>query len=159
MFNLPPGVKYAINDGRGLKYVTYAEIRRNRIANQAERLNRITALDTPCRQAAYIWVFFVPGVIYGGWHLYLRTLRESFWIGRDFGTSRWNHYNDLCQSIIEQVPCGVLPVADNFERWKIAFSEQFRRPGKRKQGICFGWADFERGYLRGIEVVDHRRNG
>src|SRR5487761_2099922 len=84
--NWPKGVAYMVPNGRnGLDRVSFADIQAARIKRQKERLERITRIAEPDRQAAYVWVFFVPGFLYGGWHLYLCTLRERLWIGRDFG--------------------------------------------------------------------------
>lgn len=125
----PKDLAYIINGER----VTFAMLREARIQRQAEHLIRKLADRGPVRQAAHIWVFFVPGTIYGGWHLYLRTLKHSWWLKRPEG---------IALDIMAAFPCGILPLPENFYEWKKAFAATYSadRDG-RQQGIIHGWVE------------------
>lgn len=128
----PADVAYVI-DG---KRVTYAEVRKARKGRQAEHLARVLRRDGPCRRPAHLWVFFVPGMIYGGWHLYLRTHKDSWWLKRPEG---------IALDLMAAFPCGILPIAENFHAWKEAFGASYRSDvGNRKQAIIRGWVECDR---------------
>ena len=143
----PKDVAYIISDGPNrLRRVTWEEIKAERIKTQRERLKRILAVDALNRQAAYVWAFFVPGVIYGGWHLYLRTIRDSFWISRDVHRRDLGRFDDLALDVMAKFPCGFLPLRDNFRDWLPVFATTYqsqRKRGGKPQGIIFGWAEME----------------
>lgn len=113
--------------------VTWDEIRQMRRDRQARHLATVLRIDGPVRRAAFVWTFFVPGVIYGGWHLYLRTVTDSWWIRAS---------NGIALEIMRTFPCGLLPIPENFYRWKQAFAGAFPRPGKfSRQGMLAGWIE------------------
>lgn len=93
--------KHKINGRR----VTYAELRENRKRKQAEHLARIVAVRGPVRHAAHVWTFYVPGMIYGGWHLYIRTHEDRWWLRKP---------EAIALEIMRLYPCGLFPTADNF---------------------------------------------
>ena len=146
MFSFPRGVKYAINEGHGLRFVTFADIKAERIAKQRRHLNRVLATTSTQRRACLIWTFFVPGVIYGGWHLYIRTIEESLWLHPRLGARDLSE--GLTLDIMRMFPCRFLPILQNFEAWKEAFARQHtygRKRGGKVQGIVFGWTDLQAG--------------
>lgn len=120
------------------KPVTYTDIREERKREQSAHLSRILAPRNAVRRAAQVWVFFVPGWLYGGWHLYVRTLQDEKWL--------WEG-DPLAMSIMRQFPCGLLPLPECFYEWKKAFARKYARPGKRRQGIANGWINVERGHF------------
>jgi hypothetical protein len=132
-FNWPAEIAYKI-DGRT---VTYADMKADRIVKQKEHLQKILAIGGPVRRAAYVWTFFNPHFPYSGWHLYLRTIEDSWWI---------RTCDSLAINIMQMFPCGLLPIPDNFYAWKEAFAKDHARPSSRrtKQGMVFGWVDVER---------------
>lgn len=116
--------------------VTWAQVHENRRQRQRQILGHRMACTGPVRRAAYVWTFFVPGVIYGGWHLYLCTLKEKWWIRRD---------DPFELVLMAQFPCGMLPIPENKYRWKQAFAQQYSAPRQRggePQGVVFGWASY-----------------
>jgi hypothetical protein len=140
---LPKGVAFAYSSGRnGLTFVTHADLKRQRIAKQRTHLAWVTSLESePCRRAALIWTFFVPGTIYGGWHLYLRTITRSNWIRPSY---RFATGDKLEIEIMTMFPCGLLPIPENICRWKEAFAHTYpcrTKRGGKPQGVVFGWAD------------------
>ena len=126
------------------KPVTLADIRARRRREQAEHLARmLKGCYRWGRKPAQVWVFFVPGFIYGGWHLYVRTFRNAVWVRE--GNSR------LAQSVMRQLPCGCLPGVADFDEWKEAFWKQYKVKGARRKTAVFnGWID-ECGYRIGDE--------
>ena len=125
-----PGVAMLV-DG---KPVTFAELKARRVRAQKERLQRISETE-PTRHAAHIWTFYVSHWIYHGWHLYVRTLHDRWWI---------RECNDFALSLMRQFPCGLFPIPDNFYRWKKAFAEQYSR-GPSTGGMILGWLNLEYG--------------
>ena len=138
---LPKGVAFAINQGYGLKFVTYADLKQQRIDKQRRHLEYVTSVREG-RRAGFIWVFHQPHWIYHGWWLYLRVLgRGDIRIEPGIGYS----FPDLARQAMEMFPCGIIPVADNFELWKEAFAAAYRRPGRfRKQGLAPVWINGDR---------------
>ncbi len=122
------------------KPVTWADIHKARTKHQNKRLWWKREYGVNQKRAAYIWVFYQPGLFgfaYAGWHLYIRTLNNSWWI-------RHNHYDDtLMLDIMRRFPCGIIPVRENFNQWKEAFAKTYSRPGRfKKQGLVLGWVEF-----------------
>ena len=135
-FNWPPEWASLV-DG---KPVTFAELKAARIERQKAHMDLITDDGIPLRRAAHIWTFFVPGWIYGGWHLYIRTIKNDWWI-----KNRYSGDWELIERIMKQFPCGLLPLPENFGAWKSAFAKEYRRvsPRRRKQGMVACWVDVD----------------
>ena len=131
-FNWPREVACIVN---GVP-VTFAEIRANRIANQRRHLERVLSCSASTRRAAHVWVFYNPGWLYGGWHLYIRTLKDRWWIST---------CDDMALRLMAMFPCGLLPMRDNFGAWKQAFAKAYARGKKGKQGMVAIWVDAEQG--------------
>jgi hypothetical protein len=127
--NWPKEIACFVNE----KAVTFAQLRAEQKERQSKRLQDIQRSFEPVHQAAFIWVFFVPGAIYGGWHLYVWTLKHSWWLKRPEG---------VALDIMRAFPAGVLPAPENFYQWKAAFAKQYSRPGRfKKQGLIPVWIE------------------
>lgn len=116
--------------------VTYADLLQERKERQARHLEMILGFNGPSRRAAHVWTFFVPGWLYGGWHLYLRTLKQDWWLRAD------SINQELIFEIRRLFPCGLLPIAENFYEWTEAFAKAYSRPGRfERQGIRPVWLE------------------
>lgn len=132
-WNWPPEIASIVNGDP----VTFSELKTARIERQKRHMDLIMDSEIPLRRAAHIWTFYVPGPFYGGWHLYIRTIKDRWWI-RDRYSDDWA----LIERIMKQFPCGLLPIPENFYEWKKAFSKMYRRGHrKRKQGMVAVWVD------------------
>lgn len=73
-------------------------------------------------RAAFVWVFRNEGPFFGGWWLYIRTLRDDY---------RLNHsrssYRLLFPKIMALYPCGFEPNEANFEQWAEVFASAHHR--------------------------------
>jgi hypothetical protein len=141
----PTEVAYMISDGQNrLKRVTWADIKADRVARQKRHLECVLQPTTPDRRAALVWTFFVPGPIYGGWHLYIRTVHDSVWLhGPEYPREI---RAELALSIMQMFPCGLLPIPENFYPWKEAFARAYpykTKRGRKPQGIVFGWVELD----------------
>jgi len=117
--------------------VTWADVHAKRRARQARILAERTAPAERRTVPAYVWVFYVPGMIYGGWWCYVVTrLRQ---IAITFRTYR----RDLALSIMRAAPCGMLPLVECFSAWMPQFAERHPRPpgveDPRRSGSLVGW--------------------
>lgn len=141
-----------IQDG---KRVSWAEVKSIRIDRQARHLREVTRWEGSVRHAAFVWVFYQPGLFgfaYMGWWLYLRTLHHDWKF--DLRLARQGL---SALDIMRRFPCGVLPMEENFEAWKTAFATQNSRPGRfRKQGLLPVWVtcNFEGGWPQVIQPRD-----
>lgn len=115
---------------------TWDQIHTERKKRQTERLRRILTFDGQVRIPCLVWTFYVPGIIYGGWHLYLRSNRNSWWVRERGGEEEMIAY------CMNTWPCGVLPFRENFYEWKEAFAKTYThgKRGRKPQGIRYGWA-------------------
>lgn len=140
-FNWPPEIASIVN---GVP-VTYAEIRANKIARQRKHLAGILKCEGPQRRAAHVWTFFIPGWIYGGWHLYIRTINERWWI---------RECDAFALSIMALFPCGLLPTPENFGAWKLRFARTYARGLDRQQGMVAGWIDLGSGRPKRFHCIE-----
>jgi hypothetical protein len=120
--------------------VTFAELKAQRVERQTRHLRKVEAVEAPVRHAAYVWVFYQPGLFgfaYMGWWLYIRALTYDWAFSfRSFEAGL------TTLDIMRQFPCGVLPLEQNFEQWKPAFAKAHWRPGRfPKQGLLPGWVE------------------
>ena len=122
-----------------LKATTWSDIHDIRRQRQRDRMSDIRRIPTPRFVPCYVWVFYVPGFIYGGWWCYIVTLRDSIAVNFQ-GFDR-----ELALSIMESVPLGMLPIQENFIPWMKELAK--RRPrkhtcrDKRTAGTIVGWLD------------------
>ena len=138
---LPKGVAYAIDSGRGLEFVTYAQLLSKRKRQQADHLKTVLSTKEG-RRAGYVWTFYQPGLFgfaYQGWWAYLRVLGHD-----DLKLAPDRYNSSLLEQAMHMFPCGVIPCKENFDFWKVEFGKQYARPGRfKKQGIAPIWVDFE----------------
>ena len=146
-FNWPKEIAFVENGKR----VTWAQLKAERVERQRKHLREVEATRCPVRHAAYVWVFYQPGIFgfaFMGWWLYVRTATQSW------GFSFRSFENGITTlDIMRQFPCGVLPATENFEQWKMAFAKEHWRPGRfKKQGLLPVWieSDYEGGWPQKI---------
>ena len=133
--NWSPGIAMKIDD----RSVTFSELRAERVRKQRERLERIHCFDaSPVRRAAHVWTFYVSHWIYHGWHLYMRTYNDRWWIREERGGNE-----ELILKIMKLFPCGLLPIMENFYKWKEAFAADY--PRGKKQGMVVVWIELGTG--------------
>lgn len=129
------------------KPITWAEVLDERRAQQRRRLADIHRPESPEMQPAYLWTFCVPGWLYGGWWCYLVTKRQKFSIGSRKNTTHANIDNErIVTELMTRIPCGVLPLPENFHLWMPAFAETYPRKNvkdPRPAGSLIGWFDKE----------------
>lgn len=91
----------------------------------------------PVVRPCFIWVFRNDSAIYGGWWLYVRTLRNQWSMdGR-------SNSEDLVTSIMDMYPLGLLPMRENLEAWKIRFADEYHYATHKRpcdQGLAIAWA-------------------
>jgi hypothetical protein len=159
-FHWPKEIACIINGER----VTYAELKKAKSERQRRRLQSILENVESVRHAAYVWVFYQPGLFgfaYQGYWLAIRTLKHCW-------TFEFRHEptGDRVKTIdvMAMFPCGCLPLVENFEKWKERFVKRYRRPGRfSKQGLVAVWieCDYEGGWPVRIEPchVDLPKSG
>lgn len=94
---------------------------------------RIYTLIKPC----YIWVFYNDTDLFGGWWLYIKTLKEDYAL--NFRTT-----NDrLLKKIMNEVNVGIIPF--DFYMWAEAFEKKYHHEGfkRKKQGLLRCWCIIE----------------
>lgn len=119
--------------------VTWAQVMEERRKRQADRLEQIRFNRSPCVLPAQVWTFRVPNsaVIYIGWHLYVRTFRDEWWV-------KGAGVDGVALDIMRSFPCDLLPIEENFEEWKERFAASYPRAGIRRgsrQGLAHGWVE------------------
>ncbi len=144
----PPDVARVLVDHSGRREVTWAEVMAYRREEQRSRLDALRRVDPPRTVPCYVWVFHVPGWLYGGWWCDVVTLREQLSVN-----FRWFR-QDLALSIMRAAPCGFLPLAKYFDQWMPAFAEEHvRGPCKdpRRAGTMVGWLTGEKRFTLIVE--------
>lgn len=132
--------------------VTWDEIMERRRLRQAEIMERRLRPAEPTVLPCYVWTFFISGFPFGGWHCYIVTRRFGD-ISLSFYRRRPSHYMEVAEQVMRAFPCGLLPLAENFETWMAAFAKRYPRsrnwPGgkvlhhgehdPRMAGLAYGW--------------------
>lgn len=137
--NWPKGVAYFISGYGGMEAVTYTQLKAARVEKQRKHFE-VMMQPAGYRHAAYLWTFYQPGLFgfaYMGWWAYLWTIKDSWQLSvRDCLSI------PLALQVMRQLPCGVLPIPENFEQWKEAFGKTYCRPGRfKRQGLVPGWVE------------------
>ena len=122
--------------------ITWAQLKAERVKRQRARMCSIDRMNiNPIRHAAYVWVFYQPGLFgfaYQGYWLAIRTLNHTWTLGFKGGCSIGIGIVD----IMKMFPCGFLPLIENYEKWKKEFIRQYYRPGRfKKQGMVPVWVE------------------
>ena len=115
---------------------------------QARHLQTIRRCSPSAWRRGQLWVFFVPGWLYAGWHCYVRALKEYWPVDFRSGPAK--------EWVMRQVPMGELPLAERFDKWCAAiakaYPKQRTRTDPRRAGIVNGWCHDGKFYLtRGID--------
>ena len=108
-------------DGRP---VTRGDILASKRRRQERQLARKRYSPDPVIKPCFVWVFYNNGFPYGGWWLYVRTLKNDWQIDR--------HGTNLKLPIMKLFPCGVLPIAENFWQWAEAFAAEYHYPTRKR---------------------------
>lgn len=144
-FDWPKDLACVVNGER----ITYLQIKERKIMKQRKHLEKVLRHDGPVRHAAYVWVFYQPGLLgfaYQGYWLSIWTLRHT-WTFRFRLDEMVSGLSTI--DVMRMFPCGYLPLIENFEYWKEAFVRKYLRPGRfKKQGLVMGWVecDYEGGW-------------
>lgn len=140
----------------GMVPVTWAEIHAERAERQRERLEWIRRPARERVRAAQVWVFLIPDSFnfFTGWWMYLRTLGGDIASGGPKGNV--SARSGLGKRIMELIPCGVLPMPENFDQWCEAFvklhPKKKGKKDKRRAGIFNGWTDGDSFYLKRSDI-------
>lgn len=140
LWRYPPDTVAVIN-GQPVTKSDILDAKRTRQARELEnKLRSYDNIEKPC----LIWTFNNGPVIpYGGWWLYVRTLKHDWCIRK-----RYNDI-DLTLKIMALYPCGLLPIMENYHKWLREFARHYpkataKRP--RDQGMALARAVYEPGY-------------
>lgn len=157
---LPDGVAYVYHNGGyhwpGVKIewiaVTYKELLEKKIKAQGLELWCKRRSELGYNLPGYVWVFKVPGFIFGGWWIYIKTAK------RDIGISFRHEYDKkMILKAMELYPCGMLPLMENFDKWAVLFSKQYAHVGfkrKKNQGLAKVRVYFDKnGDVENIELL------
>lgn len=152
-FNWPKDIAFIVNG----EPVTYAALREAKSKAQIERWKFKQSLNpSPVRHAAYVWVFYQPGLFgfaFAGYWLAIRTLRQDW----TFSFRHAEYGNGLkTTDMMAMFPLGFLPIKENFEPWKKAFVKRYSHPGRfPKQGLVKGWVtcDYDGGWPTSFKPI------
>jgi hypothetical protein len=132
--DLPREIAYLTNNGCGFdlkpdwKPVTYKDIfaKKKAIQECNIRYKRRHVYIKP----AYIWVFYNDSWLFGGWWIYLKTVKNDYPLNFKHNTSP-----GLVKKIMRLYPCDILPF--NFEIWAINFERTYHHEGfgRTNQGL------------------------
>lgn len=117
----------------------YSEI----LAEKVARQNRIleSKRDCPKIKPAFIHVFYNNTTFFGGWWIYIITLKKHYSIN-----FRNQNNPAMVLKAMELFPCGVLPINDNFNTWANAFANTYSHIGfkrKKAQGLVKCWVHLD----------------
>ena len=132
LFNYPPDVVYVVNGHP----VTRADILTAKRERQRRELEWKRRNREPVIKPCFIWTFYNDSWIYGGWWLYVRTLKESYQLRTDLE-------HCLILRIMQLFPCGHLPMLENYNLWKADFARTYHYPITHrpdKNGMAIAWA-------------------
>lgn len=101
--------------------ILYAKRERQRMELAAKRCSSYDSIIKPC----FVWTFYNSGLVYGGWWLYVRTLKESWEIDL-------RRQGEMVLKIMRLFPCGYLPIFENFTPWLAAFAKEYHYPTRKR---------------------------
>lgn len=122
------------------KIITKADILDEKRQRQKRILENKLQIKDPVLKPCFVWVFHNDGFPYGGWWLYIRTLK------RDWGIGFRRQYESLIPKIMSMWPCGLLPMVENFPVWMVTFANLYHYPTQkrlRNQGMVQAWAKID----------------
>lgn len=135
----------AVANGKPITRSDILEKKRARQASILANKRRVWGAETV---PGFIWTFYNPHFPYTGWHLYVRTLRASWWIRPDRNPG-------LALKIMRLYPCGLLPMLENFSLWKATFANTFPRATAKRptlQGMTLARVVVESG--RAVDIME-----
>lgn len=125
--------------------VTWKDIHAERAARDRSNVRGKIRDGTQEIKPAFVWVFHNNTDFFGGWYLYIKTLK------RDEAINFRGTNNKLMEKAMSLFPCGYIPLKQNFEPWMRAFAREFAHVGFKRtknQGLAPCRAVFDdRGYL------------
>jgi hypothetical protein len=113
-------------------YTTFDVLKKKRDKNEwALKYKRSCEIVKP----AYVWVFYNEGWIFGGWYIYIKTLKENYALNFRNNCRNEELHNSIIKKIMNFYPCGILPF--DFYVWAEAFEKTFHHEGfkRTKQGL------------------------
>lgn len=141
--DLPREIAYLYKDYPWEKWtrVTYKEIYAKKKQRQENNISikRRSDIVVPC----YVWVFYNGCFPYGGWWVYIRTVKEDYAVNfRNYDQER------LMEKIRSLFPCEILNIGGSFTKWAESFEKKFHRKGKRKKNaVAACHCKIRNGYL------------
>lgn len=132
---LPKGIAYLSKNHLYDDWVptTYKELLEKKIEKQKWELDRKRDCETTVTLPGYIWIFYVPGSLFAGWWIYIKTRKH------DYGISFRHERNDkLIVKCMQLFPLGIIPVLENFDHWAKKFAQQYPHVGfkrNKNQGL------------------------
>ncbi len=146
--SLPPEVAYGVRDApcMDMQMVSWGEVMDARRRRQREILRR-KRRGQPRRRAYRLEVSYFDQWAYGGWHALLDGLEDDRWLDKPDKHLRgpiMAAFPILVPTLFEMDDEG-----SRFERWKIAFAEQYKRREQcgRPVGVAYLWWDGHDGNL------------
>lgn len=123
--------------------VTVHDVRRHKRERQQRHLARKRE-TLACWRAAQVCVFYVPCFPYQGWHVYLRTHNQRWYLNGN-RPEHWivPPFADIKQQIMRTYSFGLLPLRENFRTWKETFARTYGKPRDTTEGIAYGWVWIE----------------
>lgn len=132
LHNYPSDVVLVINGKPTTRQDILADKRERQVRQMAAKRRSRENKIKPC----FIWVFYNNSDLYGGWWLYVKTLRQSWQISS-------GHAYKFILPIMELFPCGYLPIIRNFRPWMATFAETYPWPTRKRpdrQGMALARA-------------------
>jgi len=145
--NYPPDV-VLVSNGRP---ITKGDILNAKRRKQVRRLEHIRANYEPVTKPCFVWVFHVPGFLFHGWHLYVKTLKKDWCINLRNADGN----EKMALKIMSLFPCGYSPEIENFSDWKVMFAQEYHYPTRKRpcdQGMALARAVYEPGSDRLLDV-------
>jgi hypothetical protein len=128
------------------QFTTVSDILNRKKEKMEEHLRYKRRDESRKRIPLYVWVFFVPGVLFGGWYLYL--MGHGIGEGKNYRITEADKKELLkLFSLVETSLFGELDET----KWKIAFAKKYQRGmrGGKPQGKSLIWADWPSSCFRG----------
>lgn len=130
---IPPEVALYSRDhvNEDWKITTWKDIFALRKQRQQSSLNYKRRCEISKIKHCLIWVFYNNSWLYGGWWIYIKTLKK------DYALNFKNDRPDLVMKIMTMFPCGIIPLKENFYQWAESFAKEYHSDSfKRKiQGL------------------------
>jgi len=124
-------------EGDWIEYTKFEQVKEKVRQQEANiEYKRRSSHLVPC----FVWVFYNDSFLYGGWYIYIKTLKEDYGLSIRYKTSK-----DLIEKIMTLYPCGIIPKIEFVKLWFVKFATEYhhfgfkRGKGKWKQGLAQCW--------------------